>query len=173
LLAIGFPNREAHALDPLSEEFFGQSSLPVWILAMRLIGTVVLCGVIGLEREIKKDSAGLRTNILVGVAAATFALVTIGIVDTSFGSHPSVSTDPLRLVEAVTSGVAFLAAGIIVFAKGRVRGLTTGASMWLSASIGLAIGLGFWIIALMAATVGFIVLAVFRQLEVRFGIKDE
>ena len=130
------------------------------------------CGIIGIEREIMKDSAGLRTNILVGVAAATFAMITTSILDSNMGQDNNVRSDPLRLVEAVTNGVAFLAAGIIVFAKGEVRGLTTGAGMWLSASVGLSVGLGFWMIAVMTGGAGFIVLTVLRRLEVHFGTKD-
>lgn len=158
--------------DLLAEELSGGYQLPVPVVAIRLTGTVLLCGVIGLEREIKKDSAGLRTNIMVGLASATFALITIGLIRSDLSTDAAIRADPLRLVEAVTAGVAFLAAGIIIFAKGQVRGLTTGASMWLSAAIGLAIGLGFWIIAVMAAVAGVIVLTVLRRLEIFFGMKD-
>jgi putative Mg2+ transporter-C (MgtC) family protein len=157
----------------LAEEFSKPGQIPLPVLVLRLAGTIMLCGVIGLEREIKKDSAGLRTNILIGLAAATFALITTSILETSIGQDDNVRSDPLRLVEAVTNGVAFLAAGIIVFARGEVRGLTTGASMWLSASIGLSVGLGFWVIAVMTGVTGFVVLAGLRRLEVYFGTKDD
>ena len=158
--------------DMLADEFSGTFAIPVTVLAMRLAGTALLCGLIGLEREIKKDSAGLRTNIMIGLASATFALITIALVRSDLSTDAAIRADPLRLVEAVTAGVAFLAAGIIIFARGEVRGLTTGATMWLSASIGLATGLGFWIIAVMAAVAGVIVLTVLRRLEVYFGMKD-
>ena len=156
----------------LAQEFSTQGQTPLPLLALRLAGTIVLCGIIGIEREIMKDSAGLRTNILVGVAAATFAMITTSILDSNMGQDNNVRSDPLRLVEAVTNGVTFLAAGIIVFAKGEVRGLTTGAGMWLSASVGLSVGLGFWMIAVMTGGAGFIVLTALRRLEVRFGTKD-
>jgi putative Mg2+ transporter-C (MgtC) family protein len=68
--------------------------------------------------------------------------------------------DPIRLVEAVTGGVAFLAAGLIVFARGEVRGLTTGAGLWLAASIGLAVGLGQWTLAFAVALLGLFVVRV-------------
>jgi putative Mg2+ transporter-C (MgtC) family protein len=73
--------------------------------------------------------------------------------------------DPLRVIEAVTAGVAFLAAGFIVFAKGEVKGLTTGAGIWLAAAIGLSIGFGYWMIALSATILGVVVLALLRRFE--------
>ena len=72
--------------------------------------------------------------------------------------------DPIRLVEACTAGVAFLAAGMIVLSRGRVRNLTTGAGMWLAASIGLAAGLGLWPIAAIAALLGFLILGLLGRL---------
>tara|TARA_R110000868_G_scaffold316087_3_gene576960 strand:- start:745 stop:1140 length:396 start_codon:yes stop_codon:yes gene_type:complete len=131
----------------------------------------VFCGIIGFEREYQKNTAGLRTNILVGVASAAFALIALALLEAPFADARSVNADPLRLVEAVTNGVAFLAAGIVVFSKGEVRGLTTGASLWVAAAIGLAVGLGYWAIAVLVTVTGFIVLAGLRQLEIAFGAK--
>ena len=131
----------------------------------------MFCGIIGFEREYQKNTAGLRTNILVGVASAAFALIALALLEATFADARSVNADPLRLVEAVTNGVAFLAAGIVVFSKGEVRGLTTGASLWVAAAIGLAVGLGYWAIAVLVTVTGFIVLAGLRQLEIAFGAK--
>ncbi|HET9536854.1 MAG TPA: MgtC/SapB family protein, partial [Mesorhizobium sp.] len=75
----------------------------------------------------------------------------------------SIRVDPIRLVEAVTAGVAFLAAGLIIFSKGEVHGLTTGAGMWLAAAVGLACGLGFWQIAVLATALALIILGVLRE----------
>ncbi len=140
------------------------------IIGVRIVGTIIFCGLIGYERELHRNSAGLRTNILVGLASAAFALITLTMLDTSLDED--VSADPLRLVEAVTHGVAFLAAGIIVFSKGEVRGVTTGASLWISASIGLAVGLGYWAIASMVTLVGVFVLTVLRWVQITAGLKD-
>jgi len=142
------------------------------IIAVRIAGAILLCGLIGYEREIHKNTAGLRTNILVGVAASAFALITLTMLDTPLAGD-DVNADPIRLVEAVTNGVAFLAAGIVVFSKGEVRGLTTGASLWVSAAIGLATGLGYWSIALMLTLVGVFVLAGLRRMQIATGLKDE
>ncbi len=144
---------------------------PIVIIAVRILGTMMFCGFIGYEREIHKNSAGLRTSILVGVASAAFALFTLTMLDTPMAGD-DVQADPLRLVEAVTNGVAFLAAGIIVFSKGEVRGLTTGASLWISASIGLATGLGYWSIAATVTLVGVFVLAALRRVQIATGLKE-
>ncbi|PHR24249.1 MAG: preprotein translocase subunit TatA [Hoeflea sp.] len=158
--------------EQISAELSSGGGPPFVIIAVRIIGTIVFCGMIGYERELHKNSAGLRTNILVGIAAAAFALITLTMLDTPMAGD-DVQADPLRLVEAVTNGVAFLAAGIIVFSKGEVRGLTTGASLWISASIGLAVGLGYWSIAAMVTLVGVFVLIVLRQAQIAVGLKDE
>lgn len=158
-------------IDTLINEFWRTSALPAWILALRLIGAIVLCAVIGFEREMQNNSAGLRTNILVGLAATTFALITLQLISNA-GDAESVQFDPIRLVEAVTAGVAFLAAGTIIVQHGDVRGLTTGAGMWLSASIGLAVGLGFWSLAVFTTIAGVLVLAGLRKMEVSTGLKE-
>jgi len=139
------------------------------IVAARLAGAAIVCGLIGLERELSDRSAGLRTNMLVGLAAATFAVVTEGVLMRA--DADVVRADPTRLIEAVTSGVAFLAAGIIVLARGEVRGLTTGASIWLSAAVGLSVGLGQWMVGFMAGFGGVFILFVVRKLERALGIK--
>jgi putative Mg2+ transporter-C (MgtC) family protein len=143
----------AGVLSEVLAEEFGWSMAMDWrILFLRVLGGLVLTGLIGLERESRNKSAGLRTHMMVGLAATTYSIITTEIVAGSY--NDAVRLDPLRIVEAVTSGVAFLAAGMIVFSKGEVRGLTTGASLWLAASIGLATGLGMWPLALAAALLG-------------------
>jgi len=156
----------------ITAELSSNGGPPLLIIAVRILGTIIFCGLIGYERELHKNSAGLRTNILVGVAAAAFALITLTMLDTPMAGD-DVQADPLRLVEAVTNGVAFLAAGIIVFSKGEIRGLTTGASLWISASIGLSTGLGYWSIALMVTLVGVFVLVALRRAQTAVGLKDK
>jgi putative Mg2+ transporter-C (MgtC) family protein len=138
----------------LAEEFLGGLALPLPITALRLVGAALLCAVIGFEREATEHSAGLRTHMLVGTAAAAFALITLNVIELNAGRPDVIRMDPIRLVEAATAGVAFLAAGMIVLSRGEVRNLTTGAGMWLAAGIGLACGLGLWPIAAMAAALG-------------------
>lgn len=156
----------------LIDEFSGSFFLPLEIVIARAVGAVVLCGLIGLEREFHKNTAGLRTNMLIGLAAVTFCMITLHMVETLADGNSAMRFDPIRLVEAVTAGIAFLAAGVIVYTKGDVKGLTTGASMWLSAAIGLACGLGLWSVALMASIGGVVILWLLRRLQIATGIKD-
>lgn len=112
------------------------------MVLIRLGGAVLLCSLIGLEREIKNFAAGLRTNMLIGLGTAAFALVMQYMLAVYGQAGDSVRMDPIRLIEAATAGAAFLAAGTIVLSRGRVRGLTTGAPLWVSAAVGLSSGPG-------------------------------
>jgi putative Mg2+ transporter-C (MgtC) family protein len=144
----------------LADEFLSGLVLPLPIVAARLIGAALLCAVIGIEREARDHAAGLRTHMTVGAAASAFALVTLHMVEMFGDAGDAIRLDPIRLVEASTAGVAFLAAGMIVLSRGRVKNLTTGAGMWLAAAIGLAAGLGLWPIAVLAAIIGFLIIGV-------------
>ena len=84
----------------------------------------------------------------------------------------SIKMDPIRLVEAVTAGVAFLAAGTILMARGEVHGLTTGAGMWLAAGLGLSCGMGLWQIAIFGAVLALAVLMVVGRMEKKLDIGD-
>jgi putative Mg2+ transporter-C (MgtC) family protein len=147
--------------------------LPFGAVAWRLALAALLGGLIGFEREWRKQPAGLRTHILVCLSAALIAILTIEIVKMEAFTGSGFQYDPIRLVEAVTAGVAFLAAGLIVFARGEIHGLTTGAGMWLAAAVGLSAGLGFWQIALLATALAVLVLGVLQQVERRFGFDRE
>jgi putative Mg2+ transporter-C (MgtC) family protein len=160
-------------LDAIIQEFTTPGPVPLIIIIVRLVGAVLLCGAIGLEREMQKSTAGLRTNMLIGLAAAGFALITTYLVAMPVAEPLHVRMDPIRLVEAVTAGVAFLAAGVVIFSQGRVHGLTTGASMWLSGSVGLAAGLGYWSIAVPVSIAGLVVLYILYRVELASGIKQK
>ncbi len=143
----------------LREEFFGELALPLPIIVVRMVGAALLCALIGYEREATSHAAGLRTHMLVGLASASFALITLTMTEIFADRGPTIRMDPGRLVEALTAGVAFLAAGMIVMSQGRIKNLTTGAAMWLSAAIGLAAGNGLWPIAVLAALLGLGIMA--------------
>lgn len=155
----------------LIAEFTPNTTLAWQVIAVRMLLAIVLGGILGFERELGAHAAGLRTHMLVCLAAATFAVVTVEIVSMPTFAEDQVRADPIRLVEAITAGVAFLAAGFIIFKRGQVRGLTTGAGMWLAASIGLAAGLGLWVVSGLATLLGAIVLAILRRVEARFELK--
>lgn len=152
-------------MDWIRQEFSGDFLMDWRILLVRLAGSVLLCGLIGLERETKGMAAGLRTHSLVGLAACVYTIVTLVIVEGARGDL--VRVDPLRIVEAVTGGVAFLAAGMIIFHNGQVRGLTTGAGMWLAAAVGLSCGLGLWLLAVLATGFSLTVMVALKGMERR------
>jgi len=151
------------------EEFLARFGQPTWlpfsVIAGRLLLAAVLGALVGVEREWRHRPAGLRTHILVCLATAAIAILTIEITHVDAFAGQEIRIDPIRLVEATTAGVAFLAAGLIFFAKGEVHGLTTGAGMWLAGAIGLAVGLGFWQIALLATVLALIVLGLLQMLR--------
>jgi putative Mg2+ transporter-C (MgtC) family protein len=158
-------------LEILEAEIQSTMTLPWQVVLARILGSVFLTGLIGIEREAHSHAAGLRTHMLVGMAATCYCLITLKVVAWEQGSD--VRMDPLRLVEAVTGGVAFLAAGLIVFARGEVQGLTTGASLWLSASIGLAVGIGLWPLAAAVTFFGLVIVWLLRVVERSLKLGEE
>lgn len=147
------------------------SELGVDVIVVRLIAATLFGGIIGFEREYLARPAGMRTHILVALAAATFAVVTLELMAHA-NAQGVTSTDPIRVIEAVTAGVAFLAAGTIIFSRGEVHGLTTGASLWLAGAIGVACGIGYYFIAILATVLAFLVLTVLRFVENAMPKKD-
>lgn len=145
-------------MDLIYADIFPATRLPYVVIVARFVGAMLFGALIGIERERKDRPAGLKTHILVSLAAAVFAVISLESVHMSGLDDDQVRIDPLRVIEAVTAGVAFLAAGTIVLSGGRVQGLTTGASLWLAGAIGLSMGLGYWMIAIFAAGAAFVVL---------------
>jgi len=142
-------------------------AMPVEVAALRLLAAVVLGGIIGLERELASRAAGLRTHMLIALAACLFTLITFEMLALPALAANADQADPLRLIEAVTAGVAFLAAGTIFTARGRVNGLTTGAGMWLAGAIGLACGIGMLPLAAIATLLAVMILSVLVWIETR------
>ncbi len=137
------------------------SYLPAHIIAIRLAIAAVLGALIGFEREVNTAEAGLRTHILVSVAAALFTILAFEIFHTIQGATQT-NPDPIRAVEAVTAGIAFLGAGAIFRSGAGVQGLTTGAGMWLAGAVGVATSLGYYLIAAGVALLAVIVMAALR-----------
>lgn len=152
-------------MEQLIEEFGHPTYTSFPVIVARLLLAAIFGAVIGFEREWRNRPAGLRTHILVCVGAAVFALLTIEIVHAPLFDREEARFDPIRMIEATTAGVAFLAAGIVIFARGEVHGLTTGAGMWLAGAIGVACGLGLWQVALIATILTLIVLALLYGFE--------
>ncbi len=133
-----------------------------------IILAVVFGAAIGLEREISGKAAGLRTNVLICLGAAVFTIIS-----KQMGS----SSDSLtRIAAGVVAGVGFLGAGAIIVERGGVHGLTTAATIWLVASIGMACGTGFYSLAVISTFIAIIVLMGLGQLEKslrRYGRKHK
>jgi len=140
------------------------SVVPAPVVFARLLAASVLAALVGLERELLDKPAGLRTHILVSVAACLFVVLGREIAALDFGAEAQ-RNDPLRMIEAVTAGVAFLAAGLIFTSGDRVRNVTTGASLWLVGAIGLGCGAGQMPLAAMATAIVLTVLFLLRHVE--------
>jgi putative Mg2+ transporter-C (MgtC) family protein len=137
-----------------------------WLQLDELALAFVLSALVGMEREIRQKSAGLRTHTLVGVSAALFMLISkYGFLDVLQVGR--VVLDPSRVAAQVVSGIGFIGAGVIFMRRDVVRGLTTAASIWLTAALGMACGAGLPVLAL-ATTLGhFIIMLVFPMLVQR------
>src|SRR4051812_18094822 len=135
-------------------------------IMIRLVVAAIFGAIIGFEREMGLHSAGLRTHIIVAVAAALYTILMLEIFHL-----PEVMTngrsDPGRSIEAVTAGIAFLGAGAIFRRDGGPRGLTTGAGMWLAGALGMSAALGHYLIGLFVCVLAVIVLSGLKALDKR------
>lgn len=144
--------------------------MSVGIVAMRLLLAALLGGLVGLDRESKKRAAGLRTHVLVSLGSALVMITSVYIFDQY---HGLTNMDPARLGAQVISGIGFLGAGTIIKQGTNVKGLTTAASLWAVACIGLATGIGFYTAAILAGVVVFITLVLLSKFENVFRRKSD
>jgi putative Mg2+ transporter-C (MgtC) family protein len=115
---------------------------------LRLVLAAALGGAVGLERELREREAGLRTHLLVSVGAAVFTLVSAyGFADFRYGVRTGIQLDPTRIAAQIVTGIGFLGAGAIIRQGLSVRGLTTAATLWVVAAIGMASGAGYYSVA--------------------------
>lgn len=128
----------------------------------RLILSVFLSGLIGFERQVHRRNAGLRTHILVSLGSCLIMLTSLYVFDIY---KDVVTLDPARIAAGVITGIGFLGAGTIIREKEGVKGLTTAASLWVVAGIGLAVGVGFYKASIFTALLTLIVLFVLRYVE--------
>jgi putative Mg2+ transporter-C (MgtC) family protein len=133
------------------------------------LGASIVCGAaIGYERERAGRQAGLRTQLLVSMASATFTIVSTQFVyHQSYAANDFVEVDASRIAASVVSGVGFLGAGAILRTGLGVQGLTTAASLWMTASIGLAAGGGMYVLAAVATLAALVCLIYLRRLEAK------
>jgi len=138
-------------------------------IILRLVLSVFLSGLIGLERQMHRRSAGLRTHILVCLGSCLIMLTSMYVFDIYRGV---VALDPSRIAAGVITGIGFLGAGTIIRERENVKGLTTAASLWVVAGLGLAVGCGFLRAAIYTTILAVIVLFFLRHVE-RFIIFEE
>lgn len=143
------------------------TSIDWWDAALRLLAAAGLGGVIGLEREADGQAAGFRTHLLLALGAALFGLVSVGAFEdfTARRGETNVNIDVTRIASYVAAGVGFIGGGAILKHAGVIKGITTAASLWTVAAIGLAAGLGFWSGAVTAAVIAVVALALLRPIS--------
>ena len=124
----------------------------------RLCLSALLGGALGLEREWKQKSAGLRTNVLIAMGATLFTVMSIDLSASSGG-------DATRIAAQIVTGIGFLGAGAIMRTGGSIRGLTTAAMIWVNAAVGVAVGGGEYRVALIATAVTLVVLLTLNPVE--------
>jgi len=130
---------------------------------LRLLLAAVLGGGIGLERELRDHEAGLRTHLLVALGACLFTLVSgYAWTDWAFSQRSGITLDPTRIAAQIVTGIGFLGAGAIIVRGVNVRGLTTAATLWVVAAIGMAAGTGYYEVAVGTT---FLVLVSLRPLK--------
>jgi putative Mg2+ transporter-C (MgtC) family protein len=130
-------------------------------ILLKLILAIALGGLIGLEREASQKPAGFRTNILVCIGSAMMMSLAAGLVGAKGGTGDSL----LRMAAGVITGIGFLGAGTIVHAKGTTAGLTTAATLWIVAGLGLVIGSGYYVPAVLLTALIMFTLILFRRIE--------
>ena len=139
-------------------------------LGLRLIAGLALGAIIGFEREMHRQPAGFRTHSLVSLGAALFAIIS------AYG-YGGANVDPTRITAQIVSGIGFIGAGTILQSRGRIRGLTTAASLWSVAAIGTAAGTGLYVLAMLGTVLILVVLSLLDRVEEfarqRFALRPE
>ncbi|MGA5760532.1 MgtC/SapB family protein [Nonomuraea bangladeshensis] len=146
-----------------AEWFAGQG----WIQLGELALALLLSALIGLERESRQKSAGLRTHTLVGFASALIVIVSKHGFSDVLDEH--VTLDPSRVAAQIVSGIGFIGGGLIFVRRDAVRGLTTAAVVWLTCAVGMAAGSGLWLLAVVVTAGHFLVAFGFPPLEARLA----
>lgn len=139
-------------------------------LFIRVLVAAALAAILGWERESARKPAGLRTHMLVGIASALYTSISELVVSEIPRDSEGFQADPIRAIQAVAIGIGFLGGGVIFVSRheDRVHGLTTAASVWATAAIGIAAGLGYTLLAVCSTV---LLLLVLRGLA-RFDVSD-
>ncbi len=138
-------------------------------LIIRLVLAAVLGAIIGLDRRLHSKPAGLRTMSLVSLGAATFTLVGVSAMlqlvnaEQEAGLQQMLRLDTSRVIAGIVGGIGFLGAGAIIQSRGRVQGMTTASGIWMTAAIGVAVGLGQYALAFCATFLAFVILVLLKR----------
>lgn len=151
-------------ISEIIEKFSAFQTFPLE-MALRLFLAIIFGLIVGWEREVKDKPAGLRTHMLVSLGSASFMLATLELAAGPLKYDPDVAVDPSRIVQGVITGIGFLGAGCIIRGDTGVRGLTTGASVWVVGAVGVACGGGLYVVAAIIAFFTFVVLSISRISE--------
>ncbi len=140
---------------------------PLVDMMRHMVAALAAGAVIGTERSFHGRAAGFRTHALVGLASSLLMIVAVS-QGTWFPAGEAVRVDPTRVAQGIMTGIGFLGAGVIFKEGLTVRGLTTAASIWTTAAIGILMGVGLYVAGAVATVLALGVLSVFRQIELRF-----
>ncbi len=138
-------------------------------IIIRLVLAAALGAIIGLDRRLHSKPAGLRTMALVSLGAATFTLVGISAMlqlvnaEQEAGLQQMLRLDTSRVIAGIVGGIGFLGAGAIIQSRGRVQGMTTASGIWITAAIGVAVGLGQYALAFCATFLAFVILVLLKR----------
>jgi putative Mg2+ transporter-C (MgtC) family protein len=143
-----------------------------WEIIVRLVLAVLLGGLIGFNRSRHNKPAGLRTMALISLGSAAFTLIGIeaviqlselqnGAKSLASGVSSSINLDSSRIIAGIVGGVGFLGAGAIIQSRGRVQGMTSAASIWVTSTIGVSVGLGLYVLAFTITFIAFLVLIMY------------
>jgi len=143
-----------------------------WEIILRLLLAVVLGAVIGFNRSRHNKPAGLRTMALISLGSAAFTLIGIeaviqlsqlqnGVDSITSGVSSSINLDSSRIIAGIVGGVGFLGAGAIIQSRGRVQGMTSAASIWVTSTIGVSVGLGLYVLSMTITFIAFLVLILY------------
>jgi putative Mg2+ transporter-C (MgtC) family protein len=142
-----------------------------WETVLSLIAAAVGGLVVGFEREARRKPAGIKTHALVSLGAAALALMTLALLPAAEKFNLG-GADPIRLISGIAGGVGFLGAGAIIQSRGSVKGLTTAATIWVAASLGVACGIGFYLLVVTLTAIVLVILTIVRMLEHQY-VREE
>ncbi|MEX1220553.1 MAG: MgtC/SapB family protein [Idiomarina sp.] len=142
-----------------------ESNIPILDMALRLAVGAGLALFVGLERELRGKPAGLRSHMLVALGSAAFIIMGFDVLYGIPDSDATAKLDPTRIIQGVIGGIGFLGAGSIIRSGGEIRGITTGASIWLAGSIGVAAGIHNFPLAIMITVLALIIMSAMGHFE--------